>query len=82
MQACILDPIPESLPYLLYYYIGKRGFLNVAARGVKGNKGHRRFGERQSLLGILKINDVGKFIGKQRSDDYLLSPADESTACK
>ena len=47
------------------------GFLNVAARGVKGNKGHRRFGEWQSLSGILKINDVGKFIGKQRSDDYL-----------
>jgi len=42
----------------------------VAARGVKGNKGHRRFGERQSLSGILKIKDVGKFIGKQGSDDY------------
>ena len=42
----------------------------MAARGVKGNKGHRRFGERQSLSGILKIKDVGKFIGKQGSDDY------------
>ncbi|MEJ6485347.1 hypothetical protein N0Y54_29245, partial [Nostoc punctiforme UO1] len=39
-------------------------FLNAVARGAKGNKGHRRFGERQSLSGILKINDVGKFIGK------------------
>ena len=47
-----------------------------------GKKSHPRFGEGQSLSGSLKINDVGKFIGKQRSDDYLRSPADESTACK
>jgi hypothetical protein len=40
-------------------------FLNVVARGAKGKKSHRRFGERQSLSGILKINNVGKFIGKQ-----------------
>ena len=66
LQAwCILDPIPESLPHLLRYCIRRRGFLNVVARGAKGNKDYRRFGERQSLSGILKINDVGKFIGKQ-----------------
>jgi len=59
---CIPDPISESLSHLLRYCIRRRGFLNVVARGAKGNKGHRRFGERQSLLGILKINDVGKFI--------------------
>jgi hypothetical protein len=77
-----LDPIPESLPQILRYCIGIREFLNVVARGAKGNKGHRRFGERQSLSGILKINDVGKFIGKPRSDDYLRLLADECTACK
>jgi len=33
--------------------------------GSRGKKSHRRFGEGQSLLGILKINDVGKFIEKQ-----------------
>jgi hypothetical protein len=65
MQACILDPIPETLPHLLRYCIRRRGFLNVVAGGAKGNKGHHRFGERQSLSGILKINDVGKFIEKQ-----------------
>jgi hypothetical protein len=62
---CILYPIPESLLHLLRYCIRRWGFLNLLARGAKGNKDHRRFGERQSLSGILKINDVGKFIGKQ-----------------
>jgi hypothetical protein len=71
---CILDPILESLPHLLRYCIGRRGFFNVVARGAKGNKGHRRFGEGQSLSGILKINDVGKFIGLQRSNDCSRSP--------
>jgi hypothetical protein len=47
---------------------GSEGFLNAAARGTKRNKGHRRFDERQSLSGILKINDVGKFIGCQEHD--------------
>jgi hypothetical protein len=40
-------------------------FLNAVGGGVKGKKSHRRFGEGQSLSGTLKINDVGKFIGKQ-----------------
>ena len=31
MQACILDPIPESLPQLLHCCIGRRGFLINAA---------------------------------------------------
>jgi len=62
---CILDPIPESLPHLLHWCIGRGYFLIWQRVGSRGKKSHRRFGEGQSLLGILKINDVGKFIEKQ-----------------
>jgi hypothetical protein len=59
MQACILDPIPESLPQLLHYCIRREYFLMQRLRQGEAQKGAELSTLQGGAISVWFVNIVG-----------------------